>query len=857
MGTIQNSLKLLHLEKLLVIKKEIAFIENILKYYKGYEEHTITVSKATINKLLNDIDSLKSRIEHLENIHKGQLNTILEVERPLNFILFYDYVKIEIEEMLLVIEALYDKMNQLFGEMLNQYLPYPTFFGRRYSSVGLMMYLDNYYKIVLDKLNSSKNKLVLGWSYNSGFKHKILRNRDIRRVDYDYMLYNDYIELPYWYYELPFLIPAITHKVATIALRSRTSIFRSEYEKFEQTLIEFFQDKSNILVRAIGDILGYKTIVKELSRDIFADIVAYKIHGFSYLLTIFHNLLGENIAKDFLEIHYSNKSPKERYEIRANDWIFSAKREHNLLRLYLLSWYANFYADSLQKKYIKEMLSFLDTIMVLDDEKDVPPDGFEYYFAQNNPGNMATYNAVKIYMQELFALLQGLFVSLNLSTRALDCITTHNNTNGVGVDFWHLWEDRFETIEENHQEVPYKGKFRIEIHKNLSGIKFQEDIPIKVLTLRKVRKDLVNKVYREQAQFQELFQELQNATRKDDIKETYNKIEKLESYLIIKNYIQNIYTDSCELSSEQTKRLFNYLRKIEFFSDIQAQKEETIFYLLLNEDKFSALFLKNLEKTPQNSQNISKWIAYGIYDFAYLEEKEKKVNLYQPNLQKAPLDCNLYYFDSKSMLMQVEEPIGKKPEPKGFTLIANIELRKALSSENLCRNKALMTGYRDLKGAIEAIKKALEEYEDKMGQATIYKSLGPKDITVIVEDASLEVLYNIIQDLNAVKEVNRTFTVFCSQSLSAPLEGYKVSSFIRMPKNSKIFSKELENSQVLSTFKEIANKEHTINLITGVMDIEIEWSSKEIASMGDLFDNYKKLIPFMTDYQTKIEKRFF
>jgi len=78
-----------------------------------------------------------------------------------------------------------------------------------------------------------------------------------------------------------------------------------------------------------------------------------------------------------------------------------------------------------------------------------------------------------------------------------------------------------------------------------------------------------------------------------------------------------------------------------------------------------------------------------------------------------------------------------------------------------------------------------------------------------------------------------------------------------MPKNSKIFSKELENSQVLSTFKEIAKREHTINLITGVMDIEIEWSSKEIASMGDLFDNYKKLIPFMTDYQTKIEKRFF
>ena len=885
---LKDSLKLLHLEKLLIIQKEISFIENILKYYKGYEEYNITISKATINKLLNDIESIKKRITHLREIHKKNRNTILEIESNVNFIVFYDYVKIEIEEMLLVIEALYTKMNQLFGEMLNQYLPYPTFFGRRYSSVGLMMYLDNYYKVFLKELSSLDDKLVLGWSYNTAFKHKVLRNKEIRRVHYDYNLYNDYIELPYWYYELPFLIPAITHEVVSITLRANASIFQAKYREFKEYLKSFFRDRSNYLVQRVGEILGYEEIVKELAKDIFSDVVSYKIHGFSYLLTLFHNLLGENIAKNFLEIRYE-ANQEEKYAFRANDWIFSEKREHNLLRLYLLINLAKQEPLNEEKEeIIEQMETLLESIMILEDDKTPLRDSFEYYFLQNHPGNMATYNAVQIYMQELYKYIKKDSDKLNISTENIKCITTKDNLGKIGVDFAILWKERFDTIKSNALRVPYKGRFRKEIHKKISGVEHLDSSKeplIKVLTLRKVRKDLVNKVYRDSKSINNSIKSINykfsyfnnlkclslqdiknrvifNISKQKILKKEYKKIKKLEAYGIIKRYLKSFpFIEKIEEEISSSVKLFvNLLQENKILSKERVREEELIFHYIMEIDKFASLFIKNLECNSKDEPKVTKWIAYGIYDFAYLETKDKTIDLSNEENKSSLIDCKLYYFDSKYILMEVASPVEgelkekEKDKEKYFSLIANIELKKADSKEIACKNRSKMSGYNNLKGAIKEIEEKLQNHKESFSLATIYKSLGPKDLTIIVENAKLPTLSAIIEDLNSVKEVNRTFTLFCSQNLDIDLEeNYTISSYIRIPKNSKIFKKE-GSSKSYKAFKELATKKNDIYFTTGVMDIKIKWNN--IKTIRELFKEYEKLIPYMTDYQTKIEKNF-
>jgi len=421
----------------------------------------------------------------------------------LEFILLYDYIKIEIEEMLLTIEALYTKMNQLFGEMLNQYLPYPTFFGRRFSSNELMMFLDNFFQYLNCEIyggEGGENSIVLGWSYNSEFRYKILRNRDIKRTNYTYTHLSDYIELPYWYYELPLLIPAITHEVVSLPIKKKKLEkefrYRRAYEKFRKELLHFFEDRSNNLVREIGDILGYEWIVDELSIEIFSDIVAYKIHGKSYVYTLFHNLLAEGVARDFLEVIYKREEnggkvthTVEGYSFRPNDWFFSAKREYSLLRLHILLAIGErdgvCERDEEGKEYFQEMKKIVNLIMPLEEGKG--RGGFDEIFRYDYPNYYPTYSAVKNFLSQLYEHILESKIEKSIPIKHLDDFP--GAYRGVGKEeeivipkvvtdmFNILWKDRFRVLKDegSSQKVPYKGLFRKLIHEKISGIEFPEE----------------------------------------------------------------------------------------------------------------------------------------------------------------------------------------------------------------------------------------------------------------------------------------------------------------------------------------------------------------------------------------------
>ncbi|NPA82789.1 MAG: hypothetical protein GXO31_09265 [Epsilonproteobacteria bacterium] len=763
---LNKSLRLLQLEKLLIIAKEIEFIENILYYYYGYNDEISNTAKENIKKLLEDINSLKDKIKELEEINDKE---VLGINENLNFIIFYDYTRTQIDEMLLVIDALYTKMNQLFGEMLNQYLPYPTFFGRRYSSNGLMMFLDNYYKYLSLKLVSfKKNSIVLGWSYNSGFKYKIFRNRDLKRVNYSHTTYNNYIELPYWYYELPLLIPAITHEVVELSIKSGENfIFYRDYKNFKRIFENFFYDNSNRLVRHIGDVLGYDWIVDELSMDLFSDIVSYEIHGESYIHTLFHNLLGENIAKDFLNIIYEEDGYKiKEYSFKANDWFFSSKRDHNHLRLYfMLYYYQKDKNISKEDSKFLVMKNLLDNIIPLDNSSKSLR-GFDYIYKNNFPNFYHTYEVVSIYLKQLFMKL----INSNFKIKyEKDDFITKN------IDFNVLWDSRFKVLESEEKDiVPYKGEFRRLVHNVTNNLNIQEiGKDIKILILRKIRKDVVNK----------------SILEPDDLMKYMN------------------------------------------------------------------------EMIEDNSNGIDKaWIAYGIYDIAILQSRGDRVDL-QKELKRVmdrfrdpkSRSFSLEYFDSKHILMAVTEEIKDKEYMRsyqtGFNLIINIELKKAVCENFRKENIKKMSGYENLKEAIEEIEKILISNRSKFKKAQIFKSLGPKDLTVIIENADVDSLYLLINEIMKASQVNRTFSIFCSDNKDIKIgKEYIFTSYIRVPKGYKNRNRENIEDILKNRFKENIKLYQT----TGVMDYKIEW--RDLKSTEKLFDNYKVFLRAMTDYQTKIEK---
>jgi hypothetical protein len=517
--------------------------------------------------------------------------------------------------------------------------------------------------------------------------------------------------------------------------------------------------------------------------------------------------------------------------------------------------------------------------MILDTNKSLNEDSFEYYYSKSNPGNKSTYTAVKNYMQQLFYHIINYTDYDKIDNVLMDVseiVTRDNNdkeiSKKIGVNFITLWKERFYTIkEEGGKKVPYKGMFRFEIHKNISQISYlqtKNKPKIRVLTLRKARKDLVHKIYKNIDKLNEIKNLMDSqivfTTTKDIITKakalTLNK--HLNSFNLslfdkVKSFDKSIFNDDLLVEIIST---FKYSCVEDIFK-IKTDREEFIYlykllYAIKNYETLAHMFIENMrvniEVKKSYKNRLKSWIAYGIYDFAYLESKDNSVNLYKD--EYIPLHCDLYYFDSKYILMEVAEPIEGTYQDSGFSLIMNIELKKTeLKNKEISKEK--MSGYNNLNGAIDEIYKALDCFRKNIKFANIYKSLGPKDLTVIIEEAELKTLYEIIKKINSLVEINRTFTIFCSLNGTSKKnigDDFILNSYIRVPKGSKLFDD--KDSKAKEIFESIAKNKNEVFYTTGVMDIAIKWNHTK--TLQELFDEYEKLIPYMTDYQTKIEKRF-
>ena len=753
-----KSLRLIQVEKMVIILKEMEHIENILKFYEGYEAESskpLKPIKKNIEFLKKDINNLRDKIRIMKGINKQFFNKDTETSHTnILLIIQYDYVRTQIEDMLRVIQALYNKMGQLFGEALNQYLPYPIL-GRRYSNNSIMIYLENYYREMFNTFcNKGEPELILGWNYHTGFKYRTFVSRDIKRDDYQDDTYNNYIDLPYWYYELPFLLPSITHEVMYIALRNPKKNLKETYQSLKKDIDNFFNDNKNNLVQKIQDIIGYDEYVEDLSKEIICDLYGYKIHGEAYINALFHDIIGEKLAKDYLKIiHFKDKNGNntEESKLIPSDWCFLQKKDHSILRLHFL-----LKIHPKRDKEFKQMQEILDSIMPLRTNvmKDIK-EGFESIYTHNYPNFKPSFLIVQNYLEQL-----------------LTCFTTWLNNNKFETedieyapDFNEIWEKRYTQLEENGDTVPHQNNFRRHILCKVGKLDYLKNNDDKklayLMTLKKLRKD------------------------------DKNSVGKLKDKL----------------------------------SDLSKNDDDKNF------------------------------IVYGIYDGFTLENKENSfdvaIMLYSL-LEKANNEDNsIRYFNTKQVLTRVYDTIqnADKNKPADFSTIINIELLKDANNPN---------GYKNIKDAIENIAKVLDGQKNHYYEADIFKSLGPKDITVIIKNASLETIFLLTKKLNCKKQehIMRTFTMICSEinhgkEIKLPEieeNNFRLISTLRLSKEGQIFIEDYKKYLDMDKIDDIVE-------ITGVMDIRIIWKTEKIE---DIFEFYDKLTEdsLVTDYQTRIEKKY-
>jgi len=792
-NSIKKSLRLLQIEKMVIILKELRHMKTILDFFNGYkdpnskeENYQNKPIKKNIAYLKEDIQSLEKEILALQDISDGLKNS-----ESMLFILQYDYIRTQIEDMLRVIQALYNKMQQLFGETLNQYLPYPVL-GRRYSNNGIMMYLGNYYREMLKTFSPEHtNKLMLGWNYRTGFQYRIFVNQELNRVDYQDDTYNDYIDLPYWYYDLPILLPSITHEVVHISLRKPTETLQKPYKALKIILKDFFEDTNNIFVQKVQDVLAYDAYAIDLGEVIFCDLISYKTHGVAYLHALFHDILGEKLAKDYLKIIHCPTSKQKSFKLTSNEWYFIQKKDHSILRLHFLLHILNTETPNYEDhKIMKEML---DAMMPLNfddihNHNIQGEQGFSKVYLHNHPNFKESYLSVQNYLAQLLIKLKEWEEKNRKDINAID-------RPEVSPDFTKLWHKRY-TIQKNFNNpkkmdekkdlVLHQNMFRKEIHTKVSKIKYLEENEeaidagelsiIYLLELGKARKDIPNA-------------------------KAYD----------IQNLIQ-----------EQIKR-----------EDKQVGEENTI-----------------------------ELAVYGIYDWLTIKKKNSQYDIsqkFQELLASTQEEVNindLKYFKTKQVLMKVHEGIqGKvKNRDKFFSVIFNIEINKKIDNYT-CTN-----GYNKLNKAIDNLAITLSRHKDFFRKAEIYKSLGPKDITVLVQDlASLEALFSLLEEINQqTKEdesekregkVLRTFTMLCSDfNNEPPINGnFSIVSYLRISNKLRAIKKGVK--ALIDS-----DKMENVTEITGIMDIRIVWKRSTKISEVLAYYNNMTLNAYLTDFQTKIEK---
>ncbi len=444
--SIKESMVAIKKEKLSIILKELLHLKYILNYYSPksvqnpqFREKTNKIDMSTANESLRSVEqSLEKVQEHIKILEQFSQN-----EEDIYFLLLHSKIEYDFNTILYIIELIYKKVYQIFEESYHQYIPKPTL-GRRFSNNNLVAYLKEHYESIINSLLKNEYQgLILSWSYRNYIsleeKHEQFLN------DYGNS-YGAYINLPYWYYEIPILLPSVGHECVRIALLQEEFALNAFKKSFQKMVSSYLNNPRNDL-----SFVQEETILLDkfnVTEKIIADLISYRVYGIAYLYSLFHDLIGVGLSKVFsLKTKLSQKNYfqepnsikeyiEEHFEWKISSYKFDALRDISLIRLQVLLNYATMLPSSFEDspkhvKRIAQMKNLLDAILSTTSNKS----NLESIFA-NHPHY---YNSFVV-MKEALVNIANVYLE---SAKEAGLIFLENEELIKRIDFKGLWEEHF------------------------------------------------------------------------------------------------------------------------------------------------------------------------------------------------------------------------------------------------------------------------------------------------------------------------------------------------------------------------------------------------------------------------------
>ena len=266
-------------------------------------------------------------------------------------------------------------------------MPVPNI-NKRYSTKGFLDYLKSYHtEVIKTQYLTEDHHPITFWGHQDTF----IAHDDKYLEFYDKSNKGEkYIEIPFWHYEIPFMLPFITHEMGHIVLdKEQNGSALYELKKL------FYEDDE------------LKDIIKEndsIIDEILSDIFALLLHGDAYIIAQTHELLGKNFVYQFYT--QIEKNPVNIIDFALKDNI---KFTEALIRLLVIIDISNIFAsreksqdgDKESKSPIEEIKDILEWLIP---PLNVQNDDYTLNIIEmleknsNNLGNIyKQYNLIKTY----------------------------------------------------------------------------------------------------------------------------------------------------------------------------------------------------------------------------------------------------------------------------------------------------------------------------------------------------------------------------------------------------------------------------------------------------------------------------
>jgi len=462
-----KSMYILQKEKLLVIKKELLHLFHITDFYQnnnGTDNNLAQDQRSYISYLMhNDINELLKRIEELnKDINEYQSRFIDRKSDHLSFLVMYRVINEDISDIIKYMNIIQNKLIQFQTEHFNQYLPIPNI-NKRYSGKGFLDYLKDFHVSILETTLKKRNiffnifnsvkseyeiKLIFYWGYRDSFVAQSISNEE-KTV---------YITIPYWNYEIPFMLPIITHELGHKIIKIKNSFIYKIKEIIEKGL-----SKGN-----------NKNLVREIKilDEILSDLFAYVYIGESYIVAMAH----ENLALEYDSQFYSQNS-KEPVSIKEIDLNYFVKLKRGLQRLYvIIELHSMFEAKNKDsentKKVIKGVKDILDWTLSEDDkDKDKNHEGStNLYSTYRNYGLEKEYKEFKEDILNesklILDIIKNNYKQISKILKGeLKLLSNNKAIKKYKKVYKEILEDRLKKLNGNEITINFKNHFRKKILK--------------------------------------------------------------------------------------------------------------------------------------------------------------------------------------------------------------------------------------------------------------------------------------------------------------------------------------------------------------------------------------------------------